>query len=66
MQLLQPRAPLVDSSVDRSSDCQRSADHRADPCEEAGEALRSGFAVDDLHRADVVAEEDAWDAAVRM
>lgn len=47
--LLQSRAAFVKCSVDSCSDGQGTANDGAYTDQEAGEGLRAGFAVDDLH-----------------
>jgi len=52
--LLQPGAALVQCSVDSCSDGQGATDNGAHADQEAGEGLRAGFTVDDLHGRDVL------------
>lgn len=63
MEFLDSGGALVDASVDGRSDGQCAANDGADTGEEACECFRPFFAVDDFHRGNVVAEEDAGDAA---
>ena len=51
-----PRA-LVKPPINRGRHRQRTANNGSNAGEEAGECLRSGFAVDDFHGGDVVGEE---------
>lgn len=54
MQFLHSQSAFIDTPIDGRSDGQRAADNRAHACEEPGEALSTGFAVDDFHWGDVL------------
>lgn len=54
VQLLHPQGALIDTSVDRRSDGQGATDHSTHTGQESGEALGTGFAVDDFHWGDVL------------
>lgn len=54
VQLLHPQGALIKPSVDRRGDGQGAADHSAYTSQESGEALGTGFTVDDFHWGDVL------------
>ena len=66
MQLLQSSAALVKSSVNGGSDCQGSPNDRANAGQEARKRLWSSLSIYDLHGADIIREEDAWNTTMGM
>ena len=63
MQFLYPRCTLVECSVYSCCNGQCATNDGAHAGQEAGECFAAFFAIDYFHGGDVVAEEDAWDAA---
>lgn len=63
MQLFDPLAALVQQPVQRRRRDENSSDDTTYANEKAGETPASCFAVDDLHRGNVVREEDSWNTA---
>lgn len=66
MQLLHSDGTLVHRPVNGRGNGQSTTDDGTDARQETREALGAGLAVDDLHRRDVVVEEDAGDAVCGM
>ena len=62
MKLLDPSNTLVETPIDSSSNSQCATDDSTHARQKAREGLRPRLAVDDLHRGDVVVDEDARDA----
>lgn len=63
VQLLNTHTTLVETAVQSRCHSQGSTNNGTDSSQETGEGLGPGLTVDDLHRGDVVVEEDAGDAA---
>lgn len=59
MQLLHSQGTLVQPTVNGRGNGQGTTDDGTDAGQETRETLGPGLAVDDLHRRDVVVEEDA-------
>lgn len=66
MDLLQSGTTLIDPTINRRRNGKGAADDGTDTGEEVREGLGPGLAVDDLHGADVVGEENTGDATMGM
>jgi hypothetical protein len=66
MSFLHSQGSLVQESVHGGGHCQRAPDHGTHARQETREGLGTGFTVDDFHRGDVVVEEHAGNAALRV
>lgn len=64
MQFLHPQLPLVQEPINSRRDCQRPADNGTDARQKPRETFWSRLAIDNLHRGDVVVEEDTRDATL--
>lgn len=63
MHLLDAHHALVQTTIQSSSDGQSTTNDGADTRQETGEGLGASLAVDDLHRGDIIIEEDTRDTA---
>lgn len=66
MQLLNAHSTFIQTAIQSSSDSQSTTDDSTDTSEEVGKTLRASLTVDNLHRGDIVVEEDTWNTAAGM
>lgn len=66
MNLLHPHSPLIQSPIHSRRNSQRPADNRTNTSQETRERLRPRLPVDNFHRGNVIVEEHAGDAALRV
>lgn len=62
LNLLQPRRSLIQTTIDCSRNSQSSSDNGAQSRDETSQCLAPLLAIDDLHRRDIIREEDTWNA----